>query len=213
MATDSYANFRDGCDTPALQLARLRKVQICREQRSANEARRSGGEYPRASTVFCKREIAIMNAATGRLPIESKCCASFAWLVARSGAAGALQQLRLFTGVLLVQFASQHEVAEHPIADGAPMLSGSIRATRIMARKRTTTTVAGPFSTRNLRRPSNCANCRKYLTNEGGSVRAHRSQIPDRLSWRALAGASLCALARVKLGLRLFSLGGVTGIL
>ena len=38
-------------------------------------------------------EIATVTAATGILPIESKCCVSRAWLVALSGATGALQQL------------------------------------------------------------------------------------------------------------------------
>lgn len=53
----------------------------------------SGGEYPRASTVFRRCEIVTNTAAAGILPIESKCCVSCAWLVALTGATGALQQL------------------------------------------------------------------------------------------------------------------------
>jgi len=43
--------------------------------------------------MFRKCEIATITAATGILAIESKCWASRAWLVALSGAIGALQQL------------------------------------------------------------------------------------------------------------------------
>lgn len=83
------------CDTSAIQLARSGKAQIWREQRSANETRRLGGEYPRATTVLCQCEIATITAAAGILAIESKCCAIGARLIALSGVvvAGALQQL------------------------------------------------------------------------------------------------------------------------
>ncbi|HEY9156838.1 hypothetical protein [Candidatus Binatus sp.] len=37
-------------------------------------------------------EIAVITALAGRLPIESKYCASGAWLVALSSAGGVLQQ-------------------------------------------------------------------------------------------------------------------------
>jgi hypothetical protein len=43
--------------------------------------------------VFRKCEIVAIAAGAGILPIESKCRVSFAWLVALSGATGALQQL------------------------------------------------------------------------------------------------------------------------
>lgn len=84
-----------GCDTSADQLARSGKVQICREQRSANETRRLGGEYPRATTALCQCEVATITQAAGILLIESKCCATGARLIALSGVvvAGALQQL------------------------------------------------------------------------------------------------------------------------
>jgi hypothetical protein len=57
-----------------IQLTRSGKVQIWREQRSANETRRSGGEYPLAMTVFRECEIVAITTYAGRLSIESKCC-------------------------------------------------------------------------------------------------------------------------------------------
>ena len=85
--------MRDGRDAFADQLMRLGKTQIWREQRSANEARRSGGEYPRATTMFRKCEIATVTEVSCILPYESKCCAPRARLGALSGAIGALQQV------------------------------------------------------------------------------------------------------------------------
>jgi hypothetical protein len=41
---------------------------------------------------FCGCEIAIIIPATGILQIESKCCASCAWLAALSGAPKGVQQ-------------------------------------------------------------------------------------------------------------------------
>ena len=87
-------------------------------------------------TLLRRCEIAVITAVTGRLPTESKCCASRAWLVALSGTAGALQQLGRFTGALFERFA-QPAIVGHAIADGALVLSGSSRAIRSMARERT----------------------------------------------------------------------------
>ena len=64
----------------------------------ANGAGRSGGEYPRATTAFCKCDIATIAPAAGIVAIESKCCAAGAWLIALSGATGALQQFIGLTG-------------------------------------------------------------------------------------------------------------------
>jgi hypothetical protein len=85
--------------------------------------------------MFRKCEIAIVTA--GILPTESKCCATWAWSVARSGVVGALQQLSWLTGAILEQFAPQHAVMEQAAIDGALTVSGSSRAIRNIASKRT----------------------------------------------------------------------------
>lgn len=85
--------------------------------------------------MFRKCEIAIVTA--GILPTESKCCAAWAWSVARSGAVGASQQLNWLTGAILEQFDPQHPVMEQAAIDGALTLSGSSRAIRTIARNRT----------------------------------------------------------------------------
>jgi hypothetical protein len=92
VASKQHASVGDGCEASALKLTHLRKDQIWREQRSANETGRPGGEYPRVITVSRTYEIVVITAVTGRIPIESVCCASRARLAALSGAAGALQQ-------------------------------------------------------------------------------------------------------------------------
>lgn len=126
---------------PSFTLTRLLKVQIWREQRRANESGRSGGGYPRATTIFCKCEIAIITPATGILAIESKWCASWPWLVALSCAAGVLQQCTSFSGALGGQFAPQQPLVEHAVADGTLKLSGSRRIAKRIVRKRTTDTL------------------------------------------------------------------------
>src|SRR5229473_2481844 len=70
-AIGQHANIRDGCDASELRITRLGKVQIWREQRSASEARRSGGEYPRLIVVLRNCEVMVMTADLSRLPIQS----------------------------------------------------------------------------------------------------------------------------------------------
>jgi len=145
-----HTSVRDGCIASALQLKCLWKVQIWREQSRANEAGRSGGEYPRATTVFCKCEIATILPATGIVAAESKWCASCAWRAALSDAIGALQQFTWFTGALGKQFAPQQSLVEQAITGGTLKLRGRRAATKSMARMRTTTTVSGLPGTGNL---------------------------------------------------------------
>src|SRR5258708_10828168 len=64
-----HASARAGRNASALKLRPLWKVQIWREQSSANEARRSGGEYPRAMTAFRTCTIATNIVAPGIPPI------------------------------------------------------------------------------------------------------------------------------------------------
>lgn len=99
--------------------------------------------------VLCKCEIATITPATGIVAIESKWCASCAWLTALSGATGALQQFTSLTGAPGAQFAPQHSVVEQAIADGRLKLSGRSTATRSMAIKRTSITVTRITRTHN----------------------------------------------------------------
>jgi hypothetical protein len=94
--------------------------------------------------MFRKCEIAIATPATGTQPIESKWCASRAWLVALSGADGALQQFTWLTGPLGEQSAPQQAGVEQVVPAEALIPPGSSRVTSKIARNRTTATLARP---------------------------------------------------------------------
>jgi hypothetical protein len=76
---------------PRQAAQRLVKAQICREQRSASDEERFGGEYHRGMSLFRKGEIAMTVTIPAAADTASRCGAERSGLAARSGTAGPLQ--------------------------------------------------------------------------------------------------------------------------
>ena len=110
----------------------------------ANEAGRSGGEYPRAIDSILQVRYCDCHPGPGHRRDRIEMLRVLCLAIARSGAIGTLQQFTSLTGAPVRTFAPQHSVVEQAITDGTLMLSGRSTATIKMAIKRTLDTLLLP---------------------------------------------------------------------